>query len=83
MKFPLILLALLVSLSGCKEENVVEETPKKKLNVLFIAVDDLRPELGAYGSQIAVTPILMLWLAVDSYSKMPIVNKRFAVLQGQ
>jgi arylsulfatase A-like enzyme len=56
MKFPLILLALLVSLSGCKEENVVEETPKKKLNVLFIAVDDLRPELGAYGSQIAVTP---------------------------
>ena len=29
-----------------------------KPNVLFIAVDDLRPELGCYGSPIAVTPNL-------------------------
>ena len=29
-----------------------------KPNVLFIAVDDLRPELGCYGSKIAVTPNL-------------------------
>ncbi|MGJ8698108.1 MAG: sulfatase [Verrucomicrobiaceae bacterium] len=28
----------------------------KKPNVLFIAIDDLRPELGCYGSEIAVTP---------------------------
>lgn len=28
----------------------------KKPNILFIAVDDLRPELGCYGSNIAVTP---------------------------
>ena len=56
MRFPFIVLALLVALSGCKEEKVVEETHKKKLNVLFIAVDDLRPELGAYGSEIAITP---------------------------
>lgn len=27
-------------------------------NVLFIAVDDLRPELGCYGSEVAVTPNL-------------------------
>ncbi|EMI20800.1 Iduronate-2-sulfatase [Rhodopirellula maiorica SM1] len=27
-------------------------------NVLFIAVDDLRPELGCYGSEIAITPNL-------------------------
>lgn len=27
-------------------------------NVLFIAIDDLRPELGCYGSEIAVTPHL-------------------------
>jgi len=56
MRFQFLLLTLLVFLSGCKEEKVVEETPKKKLNVLFIAVDDLRPELGAYGSEIAITP---------------------------
>ncbi|MBN7813346.1 sulfatase [Algoriphagus sp. H41] len=27
-------------------------------NILFIAIDDLRPELGAYGSEIAITPNL-------------------------
>lgn len=31
---------------------------QKKPNVLFIAIDDLRPELGAYGSEVAVTPHL-------------------------
>ena len=30
----------------------------EKPNILFIAVDDLRPELGCYGSPIAVTPNL-------------------------
>ncbi|MHC4299454.1 MAG: sulfatase [Planctomycetota bacterium] len=29
-----------------------------KPNVLFIAIDDLRPELGCYGSDIAITPNL-------------------------
>jgi iduronate 2-sulfatase len=29
-----------------------------KPNILFIAVDDLRPELGCYGSEIAITPNL-------------------------
>ena len=31
---------------------------QQKPNVLFIAIDDLRPELGCYGSPIAVTPNL-------------------------
>lgn len=56
MKFYWILLLVLISLSGCKDEKVVEQTHEKKLNVLFIAVDDLRPELGVYGSEIAITP---------------------------
>lgn len=30
----------------------------ERLNVLFIAIDDLRPELGCYGSEIAITPNL-------------------------
>ena len=30
----------------------------KKPNILFIAIDDLRPELGCYGSQIAKSPNL-------------------------
>ena len=27
-----------------------------KPNILFIAVDDLRPELGCYGSEVALSP---------------------------
>ncbi|GAB5559571.1 MAG: sulfatase [Synoicihabitans sp.] len=30
----------------------------KRPNILFIAADDLRPELGAYGSEIAISPHL-------------------------
>ena len=37
---------------GC----VQSEKTKRKPNILFIAIDDLRPELGCYGSEIAVTP---------------------------
>ena len=29
-----------------------------KPNILFIAIDDLRPELGCYGSEIAISPNL-------------------------
>ncbi|WP_282160577.1 sulfatase [Ulvibacterium marinum] len=43
---------------SCQEERKVEKATAKKPNILFIAVDDLRPELGAYGSKIAITPNL-------------------------
>ncbi len=59
MKFPFVILILLVSIFGCKgEEKNREEKTKQKPNILFIAIDDLRPELGAYGSEIAITPNL-------------------------
>ncbi|MDQ8180343.1 sulfatase-like hydrolase/transferase [Pelagicoccus sp. SDUM812005] len=41
------------------EELALEEPPASNLskpNILFLAVDDLRTELGCYGSDIAVTP---------------------------
>jgi iduronate 2-sulfatase len=44
-------LALFVSLAGC-----VSPAERRPPNVLFIAVDDLRPELGAYGNTIIQTP---------------------------
>jgi iduronate 2-sulfatase len=46
-----------ILLFGCKAqvEKSIDE-PSKKPNILFIAIDDLRPELGAYGSEVAITP---------------------------
>ncbi|MDO6761215.1 sulfatase [Tamlana sp. 2_MG-2023] len=49
----LILLAIFV---GCKSKEEQKEEIKKQPNILFLAVDDLRPEIGAYGSDIALTP---------------------------
>jgi len=37
---------------GCAESEPEEKQP----NVLFIAIDDLRPELGSYGSSVAKSP---------------------------
>lgn len=41
---------------ACACKSVDENTKTQKPNILFIAVDDLRPELGCYGSEIAITP---------------------------
>ena len=46
------LFLILVSCSGSLEKDDPPETP----NVLFIAVDDLRPELGCYGREIISSP---------------------------
>ncbi|MBE0391394.1 arylsulfatase A-like enzyme [Flavobacterium sp. 7E] len=46
---PLLLLAVLSSYSAFSQK-------KKQPNILFIAVDDLRAELGTYGSEIVKSP---------------------------
>ncbi len=43
---------LLLLLSGCNSSS----SQKNKPNILFIAVDDLRPELGCYGSTAIKSP---------------------------
>ncbi len=45
----LIIVFIQIILISCKQEN-------KKSNILFIAVDDLRPELGCYGNDIIKSP---------------------------
>ena len=48
---------LVVALLSCSHErNVTGENSRRRPNVLFIAVDDLRPMLGCYGDQIIKTP---------------------------
>lgn len=43
---------------GCNTAKKETSKASKKPNILFLAIDDLRPELGCYGSEIAVTPNL-------------------------
>lgn len=50
----LVLLAALFMLPPAR----AQQPPNIKLNVLFIAVDDLRPEFGAYGSKYIHSPNL-------------------------
>lgn len=52
MKTLLPIIVAILFAFGCK----TAEEPKSKPNILFIAIDDLRTELGCYGSEIAVTP---------------------------
>lgn len=59
MKIRFFITGLLVLVISCKSNKTKKgETPKRQPNILFIAIDDLRPELGAYGSEIAITPNL-------------------------
>lgn len=60
-------LACLLAITGCKskqtatvsekpEQAVAKETDGKKKNILFIAVDDLKPLLNSYGESQMITP---------------------------
>ena len=49
-----ILISLLLLVIACESESQVSKL--KTPNVLFIMVDDLRPELGIYGNQVVKSP---------------------------
>ena len=55
MKFSHIFFLCTLILFSCKTTNNSKAKPEKP-NILFIAIDDLRPELGSYGSEVAITP---------------------------
>jgi len=59
----LLLISIVLSCSTVKNEKTtpvvkVANQQKQKLNVLFIAIDDLKPTLGVYGDEYAITPNL-------------------------
>ncbi|PKB42186.1 arylsulfatase A-like enzyme [Cellulophaga sp. RHA19] len=55
MKYAPIILLLFI-ISSCQSQKENKKQVKQKPNILFIAIDDLRPELGTYGSKIAQSP---------------------------
>ena len=54
-----------------------------KPNILFIAVDDMRPELGCYGNKIAKTPNIDRIARVGSFSIMPTASRPCAVRRAR
>ena len=56
MKHIFLILVAVLLVSGCTKNGANSEPAKP--NILFIIADDLRPDLGAYGDNLAVTPHL-------------------------
>ena len=54
MKKSLSVLFVMGIIMSCYSQRQKES--KRPKNILFIAIDDLRPEIGAYGSELAKTP---------------------------
>lgn len=52
----LILCVCLPFFQACKTQQSIDNLASVKKNVLFIMVDDLRPELGVYGANYIVSP---------------------------
>jgi arylsulfatase A-like enzyme len=50
IKAALLFITALILFTNCKRQE------DRRMNVLFIAVDDLRPELGCYGNEIIKSP---------------------------
>ena len=74
MQFRLSVLSISASISLCLAGSFKDL--KAQPNVLFVGVDDLRPELGSYGSPLAITPHL------DKLAEDSVVFKRAYVQQA-
>lgn len=62
-------LIVLVVLAGCQTknaENKENDLGSKKPNILFLSIDDLRPELGFYGNEEIITPNFDAFAEVSS-----------------
>ncbi|OHX63876.1 sulfatase [Flammeovirga pacifica] len=54
LNYLLLLMISSLLMIGCTNKHIT----KKKPNILFISIDDLRPEMSSYDNSIAVTPTL-------------------------
>ncbi len=70
VSLPLLLLVILFFTSYKTDFSKIETLAKQKYNVLFIFVDDLRPDLGCYGNKIVYSP------NIDKLAKQATVFKK-------
>lgn len=84
-----LLMANLVPLLGFAFISLAADTNIARMNVLFIIADDLRTELGCYGSPLAKTPNLDRLAATgvrfdNAYCQFPLCNpSRVSMLTGR
>ena len=91
LRAALCTLALLLQLSapGIAQTRARRDAPKKRLNVLFLIADDLRPELGGYGNRGVKTPNIDRLAARGvrfdrAYAQYPLCNpSRTSLLTGR
>ena len=79
MKLHPAIITCFVFLVSCTNQCLGAEKASPKFNVLFIAVDDLRPELGCYGTCRSSPQILMRGERDCSLTEL-IVSFAFAIL---
>jgi iduronate 2-sulfatase len=51
----IIAFVMMTAFGACRVNKALSQS-KQRPNILFIAVDDLRPELGCYGNTIVQSP---------------------------
>ena len=87
--FVLTYFLMVLGLFSCTENNSHSGGPEGRPNILFIAVDDLRPQLGVYGEDFMVTPHMDRLaregrLFTNHYVIVPTCGpSRYALLTGQ
>ncbi|RPD99986.1 DUF4976 domain-containing protein [Aureibaculum marinum] len=60
----ILLICMFLFFTACNQKNIESQT--KKPNIIFLSIDDLRPDLGAYGNKEIKTPNIDLLASSSS-----------------